>query len=405
MIFYRNNKNLLSPEYDRIKIILLIMFATLTLQLSLDMYLPSMPAMQNYFATSRQMIQYTLLIYLLATGFTQLFYGPLIDHYGRRSIILIAMFFFFLASLGCIQTSNIHWFLVWRCIQGAADGAVYVAYRATIRDLFGQHKLTKVISYASMAWVVVPIVAPFLGGYIEHYFGWRMNFTVIFILSAGALILLWHRLPETKPIIARNVIIQTHLVKKYTEILKQPLFTLSVIGIMFINSIMLCYNLISPFLLQNGLQLNPVEFGWTAMFVTIGYMLGSFISGKLIGKLSQTTLVLLAVTITLTSAISFCLLASLNIHTVSAIIIPVFISYFGIGVTYPNLVAITLEPFSYNVGTASAIQGTIQTGFAVIISFSATILPHDSARPLSYLFVLFSILTLLAFIGVRRIKA
>jgi DHA1 family 2-module integral membrane pump EmrD-like MFS transporter len=378
------------------------MSATLTLQLSLDLYLPSMPAMQNYFATTHNMIQYTLLIYLIGTGFFQLFYGPIIDHFGRRTITIIAMMVFFLASLGCIKTHNIYWFLLWRFIQGAADGAVYVVYRATLRDLFGNgSNLTKVISYASMAWIMIPILAPFFGGYVQHYYGWRMNFIIPFVLSAFSLLLLWRFLPETKPAITDNVIIKKNMLKKYCDVIQQPIFILAILSVMLVNSMMLCYNLISPFLLQDTLHLSAIEFGWSAMFVATGYILGSFINGKMINKVSRVKFILFAITLVLIGVLLLALLATLYINSVLAIITPVFIIFFGLGIIYPSLTAIALQPFKHNIGVASALQGTVQTGFAVIISFSATLIPHHTALPLALLFLVFSILILIIFIRIK----
>lgn len=401
-MFYSAKNTLLSPEHQRGKIIILFMLITLAPQLAIDLYLPSMPAMQLHFHTTHTYIQYTLIFYLFGTGATQFIYGPLIDKYGRRPLILFGLSLFFIGSLGCTQTDNIHWFLVYRLLQGTADGAIFVAYRAVMRDLYDDNDLSKIISFVSIAWIMTPILAPFFGGYIQHFYGWEMIFNIIFVCSALMLIAAWKLFPETRHNIDPNSITEHRIIKKYLTILKNPLFIFFSVSAMLTNVIMLCYNLVSPFLLQNSLHLTPITFGWSAAFVACGYIVGSLINGSWVTRLGKYVMIFSGTVICLTGALALFILALSHHFTVAAIIIPIAIIFIGFGILYPNFSASAMKPFKHMAGTAGAMQGTIQTGIGVLISLSVIFIPHQTALGFSVLCLIIITLMAITILGARR---
>ena len=64
-------------------------------------------------------------------------------------------------------------------LQGASGAALSVMIRTSFRDLFSGIELTKVAGYFATLWALIPILAPALGGYIQHYFGWHAHFKIL----------------------------------------------------------------------------------------------------------------------------------------------------------------------------------------------------------------------------------
>ncbi|MDU6137077.1 MFS transporter, partial [Bradyrhizobium sp.] len=71
---------------------------TLLAPVSVDMYLPSLPVMAEEMNTTYPAMQLTLMVFLLAMGAGQIVFGPVIDAYGRRRPLLVALAIFVVVS-------------------------------------------------------------------------------------------------------------------------------------------------------------------------------------------------------------------------------------------------------------------------------------------------------------------
>jgi MFS family permease len=86
--------------------------------LSTDLYTPSLPHLQSYFATDPATVQLTMSLNLAGYALAQLAYGPLSDRYGRRPVLLVTLFGFALASLACALAFSIEGLIGARTLQG-----------------------------------------------------------------------------------------------------------------------------------------------------------------------------------------------------------------------------------------------------------------------------------------------
>lgn len=72
-----------------------------------DMYLPSLPAMADYFSTHSSMVQLGLTTSMIGLALGQIFFGPLSDKYGRRPLLLVSMILFIVSTVFCLFAPDI----------------------------------------------------------------------------------------------------------------------------------------------------------------------------------------------------------------------------------------------------------------------------------------------------------
>ena len=134
--------------------------------ISLNMFLPSLAHMASEFNVSYSIMNISVAGYLAVTAILQLIIGPLSDRFGRRIILLGSVAIFCLATVGCIFSTNIWWFLVFRILQGSMISGAALS-RAIVRDMMDTKDAVKVLAVIAMAMAIVPMIAPMFGGFLD----------------------------------------------------------------------------------------------------------------------------------------------------------------------------------------------------------------------------------------------
>lgn len=148
-----------------------------------DMYLPTLPAMTEYFNTTSSQVQLGLTASMIGLAAGQLFFGPLSDKYGRRLPLIIAMLLFLLATIGCLISSTIMQFVGWRVVQGVAGAGGIVISRSIAADKYSGRELAKMLGIIGAINGVAPIAAPIAGGGMAESLGWQGIFWTLFCLG------------------------------------------------------------------------------------------------------------------------------------------------------------------------------------------------------------------------------
>lgn len=141
-----------------------------------DVYIPSLPAMARQLHVSNAAVQLSIVVFMVSSGLTQVFVGSLLDSFGRFRIGFSALLVFTLASFTIALSHNIYLIYVMRALQGIAVAFIVVGKRAYFMDIFSGDKLKHYTSLFSIIWATAPILAPFIGGYLQTSFGWQSNF-------------------------------------------------------------------------------------------------------------------------------------------------------------------------------------------------------------------------------------
>ncbi|MCA8909343.1 MAG: multidrug effflux MFS transporter [Rhodospirillaceae bacterium] len=337
--------------------------------LSTDLYLPALPTISTTFGVDSGSAQLTLSIFLLGFAAGMLAYGPLSDRFGRRPLIIGGIVVFVLATVGCALADSLESLIVWRFFQAIGACCGPVLGRATVRDIYAPEDAARVMAYMGLAMGVAPAIGPVLGGLLTEVFGWRSTFIVlvVFGLSVGiAVVLLLGETNRYKNPEATRI---DRLIANYWVLLRHRIF----LGYALVQAAgysgIFAYISASSFVLIDGVGLSPLAFGLCFGAVVLGFMLGTFLSGRTVKRVGLDRLMRIGTTLSLAMAVLLLALALALPPSVPAVVGPMAGFMVGIGLTLPNAMAGALGPFPHMAGAASALMGFGQMGLAALVGF------------------------------------
>jgi Bcr/CflA subfamily drug resistance transporter len=348
--------------------------------LSVDIYIPSLPAMTHFFHVEKTLIQLTITLYMFGMGAIQVFAGAISDSFGRKKPFLYGCSVYIVTNLLIAITPNIYILLALRLIQGIAVGILIVPMRSIIPDLFSGKEMHKVMSYAVTAWSIGPIVAPLLGGYLQEYFGWQANFYFLFIYSIIGFLLVLIFMPETSA--HRHEFSLKVISKNAREIFSNIEYIRGLLSNGLLYSIIILFAVVAPFLIQNVLHFSAIEFGHVALLIGVAWFLGSLSNRFTIHldwqkKVRVCLFMMLAVNLLMLLSIKF---FPLNLYS---LLIPIFLLvYFG-GIIFPSYFANAVALFPNKTGSANAFMGAFVFMIPGISSAFGTLLKANTQLPLT----------------------
>lgn len=369
-------------------------------QVAIDVYLPSWPAMVNYFHTSRDLLQLSLTVYILFLGLAQLVYGPLSDRFGRKPILLIGIIIFFFSTVLCAASDSISWLLIFRGLQGLGIGCGFTVASSILADVFEGGQLAKITSYSAMIYSLSLILSPVLGSYIQQYFGWRANFIMMAIYAVALFLLTLFFVCETKDDKKIVLISFREVVKNYCLLFTSLKFIGAVLCLTLAYGIMISFNIVGPFLLQKTLQVTVVHYGQLLLVVGFCYFFGATVNSRLIKYLGTDMLIIFGLFLITSSGIGLLISSLLGWISVMSILLFVCVALFGLGFIYPNCFAYALDIFPEKGYASSLIGSVILIGVSLIsIVVSRYNIGHQYC--LSFTFLILAILSILSFLLTR----
>jgi MFS transporter, DHA1 family, multidrug resistance protein len=272
----------------------LVALVTITLigPLAVHMYIPIMPTIQQAFGVSTVLTTLTFSMVLFVMAFGTLIYGSASDRYGRKPVLMVGLFLFVAGSAICAVAWNFEVLIAGRLLQALAAGCGVVLARAIARDVYGPDKLAQVIAYITTAYVLGPTLAPPVGGAINDLFGWNAVFIFATAISVVVIVL------------GGTIIRETHfnrktggrrgaLIRDYLVLFRNPVFVGYAFVPAFTSGAFFALATYASFLMRDHYKATPGEYGLYFMLLTIGFMSGNFISGRLGNRVSTEYMVTL----------------------------------------------------------------------------------------------------------------
>jgi Bcr/CflA subfamily drug resistance transporter len=363
-------------------------------QFAVDLYTPSWLSMAEQFHVTHAQIQFTLTVYLFSLGVSQLIYGPLSDIFGRKPVLLTGCTIFLVATPGCAFSHSIGALYFYRILQGLGLGCGFTVASAILADIYSGRRLAQMTSYSAMVYSSAIIMAPFLGGYIQHYLGWRYTFVTLFVYGLVLVVMILFYIRETNV----NKADKKHIIKdsfsKYGQCFSNLYFMSNVFGLTISYALIIAVSIITPFLLMKQLHVSVVIYGDLLAAVGIAYFLGATVNSQLVKKTSVyfSTNVGLFFMFCGSGLLSF--LFFKRLYSPELIVLSCSLSIFGVGFFYPNCFAGAMDVFDGK-GTSGAFLGAFGVVGTSIISL---IISQSTLAQFPLLVVTFFILSLLCFI-------
>ncbi len=394
---------------QRLKPDTLAMTATLALltalgPLSTDFYLPSVPDIARVFGTTTAGAQATLSAFLFGFAAGQVVYGPFSDRLGRRPVLFFGLGLFLTATLACALAVSIEMLVGARFLQALGASGPIVLGRAMVRDLYEGPRAGKELARMGMIMGVVPAIAPVQGGFLQEAFGWRSTFLATLALGGGLLLWIALALPETLRKRLDEPLSLAAILRGFGILLRHPAYRAYVALVSLAYGGLFVFISGSSFVLIDVYGLSPVQFGLSFAFAVLGFISGTIVAQRLVGRRGLDGVIRLGVICLASGGMLMLVLVLVGTGSSLEITVPMALYAMGVGLTMPQGQAAAMMPFPERAGAASSLLGICQMSFAALVGLLTGQLLKGSALPLPTLIAVIGMAALAVFSTTRSIR-
>lgn len=353
-----------------------------TFAFALDIYVPSIPAIHVYFATTPVVVQLTISLFLLMTGIGQLFVGPLSDNFGRRWIIISGTVIFLVGSIIAALSPNIETLIFARAIQGIGSCGMMVATFAVVRDLYSGDDCSRIYSFLNSTISLSPLIAPVIGGYLAVWFGWRSGFFFLAVMAFLITLLGLFKVKETLTP-ENKVPFSKKLFTNYFLVVKSRKFQMYTFCACAGFACFLTFFSVSSYIIIGLLGVPKQHFGYYFALIGISFFMSSVACGyiaEIIGTYKTVLLGTVLVVLAGITMLTWYLLFGLDMPEFMA---PMLIMSLGGAFLMGAGAGGAIEPFPTMAGSASAVFGFCEFIFAFLVSTFVLEWKVTSTIPLS----------------------
>lgn len=351
---------------------------------AVDMYLPGFSAIARDLKTDIAHVGLTLTSYILGIAIGQLMVGPVLDRFGRRTPIIVGLLTYLAAAVGCMFVPSINYLIGLRFVLALGCCVGMVGSSAIVRDLFSGSDIARAMSLLMVIFGVAPIVAPTIGGFVVASAGWRMIFVVLAAIGASVVAAIAVVLPETKERDARISLRPDKVLLGYLDVLRDRQFVAYAMVGSAASAGLFSYITASPFVFINLFGFNPRAFGWIFGANALATSLAGQMNRVLLRRLQPSKILFIMSGVQ--AAVGLALLGGTWMAVLpKGVFIGLVASYlFCFGFLLPNSMALLLQPFSKNAGSASALSGSLTMLAGTVASALVSYFHSGTAVPMAY---------------------
>ncbi|NWC77788.1 multidrug effflux MFS transporter [Pseudomonas sp. P7759] len=370
-------------------------------RITLDMHLPALPAMADYFQTSDSQLQLTLTLYALGSAISLLVSGPLTDRFGRRPVLLAGLFLYVLATAACALADNIAVLIIARLFQALGGCCTTVIGRVIVRDYFDRDEQARLLGLISMAMAISPMAAPVLGSLVLPFINWRGLFVLLGVIGAVLCLVVYRRLPETRPpeVAAAP---PRGLLRLYGQLLRDRYFLRYSLAIGCVYSTYFPFISESSALLQRGFDLSATAYALVFAATISGYMLGANLFRRLVRRFEADRLIVAGIGVNVLGS------GILALATVAlpgewlAIVLPMVLIMVSVGMVIPACQLSVLQPYGAIAGTASGLFFFTQMFLTAVSSWATGLLSDGTSAPLVMMTALASVWLVASWLALQQ---
>jgi DHA1 family bicyclomycin/chloramphenicol resistance-like MFS transporter len=369
------------PSTARLAIILGILSAFGPL--SIDMYLPGLPAIARDFSVDTAAAQQTLAVFFIGLAVGQLIYGPVSDRWGRRFPLLFGCAVYALACLGCFWSPSLNSLILLRFAMALGACAGMVITRSVVRDHFDQRESARMYSMLVLVMGLAPILAPLLGGQLLLFWGWRVIFLVLSAFGVLCLLLVYFGLPESLPEERRTRRSLGAVLRSYGGLLADSRYMGYTIAGGLASAAMFAYISGSPFVFIELNGVPPERYGLLFGVNAIGLIIASQLNRWLLVRYNSSQILTTALSITAGASLLLVAATATGTGGFAGMLVLLFFCIASTGLVGPNATAAAMAPYARQAGSASALLGAIQFGFGAVAGSLVGWLFNGTAVPMA----------------------
>jgi DHA1 family bicyclomycin/chloramphenicol resistance-like MFS transporter len=330
--------------------------------ISMDLYLPVLPALTADLASATTTAQLTVTACLFGLALGQLIAGPLSDLFGRRRPLLIGVAAYVATSVLCATSPTVEGLVAARFVQGLAGGVGVVIAQAAGRDLYSGGRLLRYYGRLTVLAGLAAIVGPVVGGQLASVTDWRGLF--LFLAAVGVLILaaclLFFR--ETLPAELRVAGGLARTGRDMGRLLSDRGFLGAVLVTGFVSAALFAYLSGATFLLQDVYGLSPQGYSYAFGLNSLGFMVFGFAAGRASERWSERGTLIAGLGMVALGAGGLLATATLHLPLI-AVVLSLFTMVSGVAVTTPPTTSLALAGYPHIAGTASSFLGVARFAF------------------------------------------
>jgi MFS transporter, DHA1 family, multidrug resistance protein len=373
--------------------------------LSLNILVPAIPGLVTKLATDPASVQLTVSLYLMGLAAAQLVFGPLSDRFGRRPVLLAGLALATIASTAAIFAASITSLVIARVAQSLGASTGQTIGRAIIRDLYDRQHAASMIGLVTSVVVLMPMVAPLIGGILDTLFGWEAIFAftaaVSFAVCAWAML----DLPETRNLsLGPNS--ERHFRADLAALAASPRFFGYALCAGLGSAPFFSFLGAAPHVVVSMLGRTSAEYGLWFFVPSIGFMAGNFAVSRLTARFGIDALIWWGIALTIAGCLlNVSVYVALPGWEMATIFLPQIVIGFGNGLLLPTSIAGAVSIRPQVAGTASGVTGFVQMGIAAVAAqLGGHVIAHAAdALPMLLLMLIFGAATAIAvFTLVRR---
>ncbi len=378
----------------------LLLLLTVFGPISMDLYLPALPALTTELSAATSVAQLTVTACLVGLALGQLVAGPLSDRYGRRGILLIGITAYIVTSLLCAASPTIELLVLARLVQGVTGGVGIVIAQAAGRDIYSGTALIRFYGRLTVIGGFAAIVGPLLGGLLNTVADWRGLFAFLAALGAGILIVTLVVFTETLPLTARTAGGLGRTLHDFRTLFADRVFLGAILNQGFLYAALFAYLSGATFVLQEIYGLSP--FGYALAFGanSAGYMVLGHLAGRTPGHRLRRTLNT-GVVVAGIGALGL-LGAGITRMPLWVVLVSLFLLAGGVAISSPPATTIALVEYPRIAGTASSLLGMVRFGFGGVAAPLVGIAGATSILPLGVVTVVAVALAAASFLFLVR---
>jgi len=369
--------------HNRWSIIIILGALSTISPFAIDMYLPAFPQIAAALHSSTAHVSLSLASYFAGLAAGQLFYGPLLDRFGRKPPLYAGLILFIAASLLCLGVRTVDWLIVFRFVQGVGGCGAQVTAMAMVRDFFPAKETAKIISLLILILSASPLLAPSVGVFVAVHLGWHWVFIVLSAFVAGMLAVCRWWLPPGHPADETVRLRLKPIYDNYAAVLKEPQFLTYALAGAFAFSGLLVYVASSPIIFMEVFHVSPQHFGLIFAGLATGFIGSNQINILLLRKFSSEQIFRATLLVEVPVALLFLVGTIGGWFGLAGTLGLLFICLSSLGLAYPNAAALALVPFDRNLGSASAMLGFLQISVAGLATASIGIFDSHTLLPVT----------------------